>query len=454
MKGERIKPRHVIVFTRYPEPGKTKTRLIPALGPVGAADLHRNLTEHTVDVVKSFAHGHSTGLEICYDGGSRNRFRQWLGHDLSAIPQQKGDLGRRMKTAFQNAFEKGAQQVVLIGTDIPGISEACLENAFLSLSRNDVVLGPSTDGGYFLVGLTRLRDVFSHIEWSTPLVLEQTRNCCRKNNLTCHLLEPLTDVDTAEDLSAWPDDFRPSSIFLSVVIPALNEAGHIAAAVESARNREAEIIVVDGGSTDATVNRVMEAGAMVVSSEKGRALQQNTGARTAKGKMLLFLHADTILPESYMKDVFEILLDRHAILGAFRFATNARSPMMQLFEMGVNLRSTLFQLPYGDQGLFMKKKTFFDLGGFPETSIAEDLILVRRAAKKGVIHISPSAIETSGRRWQKFGMLRTFLINQAVVSGLMMGISPDKLASLYRNGFRKSAFRRERPKTGENHARL
>ena len=145
--------RRLIVFTRYPEPGRTKTRLIPILGPEGAAALHRRMTEHTLRKVRQFLANHPASLLIRYDGGNEEGLRRWLGADLRPVPQGEGDLGRRMDLAFAEAFAEGMRRVVLVGTDIPGIRPAHLARAFQALRRKDVVIGPARDGGYYLIGL-------------------------------------------------------------------------------------------------------------------------------------------------------------------------------------------------------------------------------------------------------------------------------------------------------------
>ncbi|MBW1704472.1 MAG: TIGR04283 family arsenosugar biosynthesis glycosyltransferase [Deltaproteobacteria bacterium] len=219
--------------------------------------------------------------------------------------------------------------------------------------------------------------------------------------------------------------------YVSVTIPTLNEAANIETAIRSSLNEDVEIIVIDGGSTDDTVARAMRAGARVEMSSRGRALQQNRGAASAGGRVLLFLHADSRLPTGYINHVFEILMDTETVAGAFRFKTNLDSPLMNLIELMTNIRSQYFKLPYGDQGLFIRKSIFELVGGFPDVPIAEDLFLVRRLSKKGRIRIASVHVVTSGRRWQTLGLFRTTLINQVILAGCCLGISPSTLSSLY-----------------------
>ena len=428
----RLQKDRLIVFGRYPIPGRTKTRLIPALHPVGAADLQRRLTEITLQRVRTIAFQRNIGVEVCFQGGSLKRMRRWLGSDLIFSHQGPGDLGQRMYLAFIRAFQEGCRRVVLLGTDIPELSAGHIGQAFDALSEHDLVLGPSTDGGYCLMGLTRPADLFHGISWSTSTVHDHTIALANKLGLRFHRLDSLDDIDTFDDLKLWKPDKDYQRPYISVIIPTWNEESNIERAVGEAQNEETEVIVVDGGSEDGTRRRANRMGARVVRSSRGRAKQQNAGAATAFGRILFFLHADTQLPKDYVGHIFEALMDPGITIGAFRFKTDLNHPSMRLIELLTNFRSRNLKLPYGDQGLFMRKSVFESVGGFPEIQLAEDLFFVRRLAKLGRIEISPVEAITSARRWRTFGLLRTTLINQLIVIGCYLGLSPRALASLYR----------------------
>jgi hypothetical protein len=130
--------------------------------------------------------------------------------------------------------------------------------------------------------------------------------------------------------------------------------------------------------------------------------------------------------------VFETLMDPKTVLGAFRFKTDLNRSLMKVIEFVTNIRSQYLKLPYGDQGLFIRKSVFDLVGGFPEVPIGEDLLFVRRLSKHGHIGIVQADAVTSARRWQKLGLLRTTLVNQVILTGFCLGISPLTLASLYR----------------------
>lgn len=424
----------LIIFGRYPVPGRTKTRLTPLLGAARAADLQRDLTERTLRTDRGVARRRPVDLEACFEGGSLSKLRRWLGPNLIFSQQSSGDLGERMKAAFLQAFQQGAQQVLLHGTDIPDLTTRHIDEAFDALKTHDLVLGPSTDGGYWLVGLKKPADLFDGIEWGSSSVFDKTAAAARGQGLSLHVLSPLTDMDTGEAVRHRMPDWARSRPYVSVILPALNEEAHIVETILSARNPDAEILVVDGGSGDRTVEQAERAGAAVIRGPRGRALQQNRGAREAKGSVLLFLHADTRLPEDYVAQVFETLMDRRVVLGAFRFKTDLHRPLMRGIEFTTNIRSRYLRLPYGDQALFVRRSCFQAVGGFPEMPIAEDLFFVRLVSNLGRIAVVPSPAITSGRRWKEGGVLRTTLINQLILAGFALGISPETLAGLYRRG--------------------
>jgi rSAM/selenodomain-associated transferase 2/rSAM/selenodomain-associated transferase 1 len=425
-------PDRLIVFGRYPAPGKVKTRLARSLGPARAAELQRRLTEEALSLVRRFSSDRRVDVEVCFDGGTKRKMKRWIGPRFLFSMQTGGDLGARMKASLEAAFKDGCRKVVLHGTDIPGLTVSHLEEAFYALKENDLVLGPSTDGGYWLVGLRNRANLFEGIPWGTGSVLEKTILKAKAAGLRTHLLNALTDIDDLEDLRRILPEWEEKKPYLSVIIPALNEQNHIEKTIRSAADCNAEIIVVDGGSEDFTRARAAMAGARILETHKGRALQQNAGAEKARGDVLLFLHADSRLPESYVDHVFDTLMDPEVIAGAFLFRTDLTTPFMRTIELLANMRSRLFKMPYGDQGLFMKRPVFEAARGFPEVPLGEDFLLVRRLAKRGRIETAPAAILTSARRWRKRGPVRTSMLNQVIVAGLLLGISTRTLARLYR----------------------
>jgi rSAM/selenodomain-associated transferase 2/rSAM/selenodomain-associated transferase 1 len=422
----------LILFTRYPEPGRTKTRLIPALGAEGAAALQRRMSEAIVSHMARFAAQSPVHLEIRYADGTQQAVEAWLSSDIPCLDQGEGDLGARLHRAFTQAFAQGAKKVVVIGADCPGLTPPLFARAFAALDNQDLVLGPAVDGGYYLVGLNRPAPaLFSEIPWGSGEVLAATLKQAQSLNLSLHLLEPLADVDRPEDLFNCPAAL-PGSYDISIIIPALNEAECLGQTVAGLIGQPGvEVIVADGGSRDRTVPLATAAGAKVILAPPGRGSQQNAGARAAQGRVLLFLHADTRLPDGFATQIRDALGRPGIAAGAFRFAVDATGWRFRLLEYCTNWRAACFGLPYGDQALFLPAARFQAMGGFREIALLEDLELVRRLRKMGRIALLATPALTSPRRWHRLGWARTTVINQMILLGFFCGLGPDRLARWY-----------------------
>ena len=220
---------------------------------------------------------------------------------------------------------------------------------------------------------------------------------------------------------------------ISIIIPTLNESKNIQATLASTQaSTNVEIIVVDGGSRDDTVDIVESLGVKVIASYKNRARQMNAGAKNATGDILLFLHADTVLPADFDAMIRTALQQPSSVGGAFALRINAPDVGLRLVEWGVKWRSKLFKMPYGDQAIFITKEKFNSIGGFPELAIMEDFELIRHLKTLGKITFIPVPVITSPRRWLKKGILQTTLINQIVIIAYFIGISPEIIRSWYR----------------------
>jgi len=190
--------------------------------------------------------------------------------------------------------------------------------------------------------------------------------------------------------------------------------------------------VVDGGSSDKTADIAKSHGVRVLNTTPGRATQMNEGAKAACGDILLFLHSDTTPVPDFAPQVRDCLQQPDVSAGAFSLAIDGKGFLLRLLELLINFRARSMQMPYGDQGLFMTAEIFSSVGGFPEQPIMEDFELVRKLRRQGKITILPITATTSNRRWKKYGILRTTLLNQAIIVCYLFGISPEKLAGWYR----------------------
>ena len=434
----------LLIFSKYPTAGKAKTRLIPALGATGAAQLHRRLAEITVETARVWQHKEEDSqrrVTLHYTGAPEIDFINWFGKDFTYAEQSGRNLGERMENAFATTFAGGAHYAIGIGTDVPALSPPLLQQAEQSLADHDLVLGPAADGGYYLIGLKNHHpELFRGIDWGTDKVLKQTLEIATQLRLNVILLDELSDIDRPDDLNQLKNNPRFEDILdngpaISVIIPTLNEATVLEKTLLNLKMAEnVEIIVADAGSTDETSAIATRSGAELLEVSDGRASQLNRGAKISRGKHLLFLHADTILPTNYPELIVSTLKDPSVAAGAFRFKTTQPGIAMRIVEWGTNLRSTRLQTPYGDQGLFLRREVFEELGGFPPLPIMEDFAFVRQLRQRGTIITLAAEAITSARRWQKLGVIRTTVINQLMIIGFLLRVSPEKLSHFYRRG--------------------
>ena len=221
---------------------------------------------------------------------------------------------------------------------------------------------------------------------------------------------------------------------LSIIIPCLNEGEGIAgtlAALAPLRARGAEVIVVDGGSQDRTIERAAPHADIVVSAPRGRASQMNAGAVRVRGEILLFMHADTLLPDAADALIVEGLQRLRRGWGRFDVAIAGRHPLLRLVERLMNLRSRLTGIATGDQAIFVTKSLFTAAGGYPEIALMEDVALSKRLKRFGPPLCLKHRLTTSGRRWEKRGVLRTIVLMWRLRLAYWLGADPGKLALRY-----------------------
>ena len=222
---------------------------------------------------------------------------------------------------------------------------------------------------------------------------------------------------------------------LTIVVPVLNEAAEIVAALQALaplRSRGVEVIVVDGGSGDATVARCEGLADAVLAAPRGRARQMNAGAQAAHGTLLLFLHADTRLPIDAADAVPDGLRSSGRSWGRFDVAIEGRSAAFALIGAMMNLRSRLSAIATGDQALFVTRAAFDGVGGFPDQPLMEDIELSRRLRRLGPPLCLRQRVRTSGRRWERDGLWRTVLLMWRLRLLYWLGVSAERLARDYR----------------------
>ncbi|MDD3045980.1 MAG: TIGR04283 family arsenosugar biosynthesis glycosyltransferase [Candidatus Delongbacteria bacterium] len=428
--------RKIVLIMRYPEPGKCKQRLAILAGEENAAHIQKNMVITLLESCREYLSTDPAALEVYYTGASEGKMRSLCG-DALYKEQPEGNLGFKLSSSFRESFDEKYSEVLVIATDIPYISSVVIRSAFDSLKTNDIVIGPAYDGGYYLIGMKKDHpELFSKdIKWGGDRVFEKTLGIAGKRSLSAGVLEKLPDIDRPADIFCINNPRIVNDLpnpLISVIIPVLNEEKYLAGTLEFFRDRKnIEVIVSDGGSTDGTIGIAGRFSCKIISSAAGRAVQQNSGAEAAGSPVLLFLHADTVLPQDFEYEVYKTLSMDKTSFGAFKIKINGKNKFLGFVSFLINIRSSLFGSPYGDQALFMTKKTFEKAGGFKELFIMEDYDLVSRLKKTGRIRMSRKNVITSGRRWDGMGLLCTFFTNQKMKILFHLGTDTEKLRRIY-----------------------
>jgi len=432
----------ICLFAKPPRPGTSKTRLAPAVGPGGAAALADAFLRDTLATVEALPWANVAVTTPDPQGLAA------LGGRLDVWRQGGGDLGARMERAFRRGLEH-SEAVIAIGADSPGLPRERLERAREALARADAVVVPTEDGGFCLLGLTRCEPgLLAELPWSRPTTCGAMLARLRVRGFRPVVLDPWFDIDRPADLhrmrallSAGQVRAPATAALLlpavSIVVPVLDEEARIQQTLGALCGEGAwhEVIVVDGGSRDRTVELARDFPVRTLSAPRGRARQMNAGAAAATGSVLLFLHADVELPADALAHVSTALADPCVVAGAFRTWTVAdtdRRPWFAPLLHLADLRSRYTRLPYGDQAMFVHAAAFHAVGGFRPLALMEDLDLSQRLRREGRIRTVAARVRVSGRRFVAHPLADTAAVNLFPLL-YRMGVSADTLARLYRN---------------------
>lgn len=226
---------------------------------------------------------------------------------------------------------------------------------------------------------------------------------------------------------------------LSMIVPALNEAGHIGstlADLAACRRPGDEVLVVDGGSSDATRELARPLCDRVIDSASGRARQMNAGATAASGELLWFVHADTRVAAAAAAALLDAVADGKQ-WGRFDVRLSGPQPSLRMVERMMNLRSCLSGMATGDQGIFATRAAFDAAGGFPDIPLMEDLALSKQLRRYSRPACLKERLVTSSRRWERDGVWPTILLMWRLRAAYALGADPDRLARIYRRGNRR-----------------
>jgi hypothetical protein len=436
---------------KYPTAGKVKTRLGRRIGMLGALRLYEKLLRRTLgiaaDAKRLLAH---LDLFLFYDPPHRGmESRESYPGPWNFVPQAPGHLGEKMRAAFRYARERGYRQVALIGSDVADLASSDIAAAFQGLEKDPVVLGPARDGGFYLIGLSVCSDVpFRFESWSTPSVYDRTRAVFRKAGLSVKRLPMRRDVDREEDLTYLQEQpfFREQ---VSIIIPFLTTSRSLAALIQRLETQlwpDDEILLVKGcehhrgfrpeethlrsGHWDASSEFVTPRSRLVL-APKGRGIQQNRGAREARGSLLWFHHADCLPPQNFGYHLRKLSHGSRFSVGCFALRFLTERPALQWISQWANFRARVLKLPYGDQGLFCQRHMFDRVGGFQRAYLMEDVEFVRKSRKLGQLLFVPEPMYASPRKYLQKGILLTSFQNHLLILLHLMGVRDKRLYAIY-----------------------
>lgn len=438
----------IILTTRVPVGPSCKTRLSPILGSAERCLLQQAMIEDELEAIRR------TGLPclaFVTPMEAEGHMERITGSDVALLPQIGNDLGQMMQNALAEAFERGYSPCILVGSDIPQLKTEDFLEAIDVLRRNDVVLGPTEDGGYCLIGMNEpCPEAFDVQSYSTGSVLDETIRSLENTGKKVVLAKEHCDIDTPDDLRAFLENEGSAHLrtfqiaekllaekaqpSISVVIPVYNEEstlGTLLPQMEGLREH-CQIIFVDGGSSDASRSIIENAGYPCLLGS-GRGNQLNEGARKATGDALFFLHCDSILPDHPLDQIREVL--QHDQAGFFGVRFDSDDWVMGVCGRQSNRRAKYRQIPFGDQGIFIFRKLFWEVGGFPEIPLMEDyqfsLGLRARRIRFGQTR---EPIVTSARRYGKgfFHQLKVMYQMHELRFRYRHGCTPEELRERYR----------------------
>jgi uncharacterized protein len=426
----------LMIFLRYPEPGRVKTRLAAGIGWQEAAWLYEKLVWRTLGVAADLRRLRpEVDIIIFFEPSQKeSQIRARYPGPWDFVAQTDGHLGGKMAAAFDHARDHGYHRAVLIGSDIGDLALSDLHSAFGILQPGRAVLGPAADGGFYLIGLEGpCAGAFSPSEWGTGEVFRRTRDALTAAGLRVDILERRRDIDRVEDLVQLPQ----RSYFerrLSVIVPTLKPIDAVApllAALEAQLWPGDETIVVQGRHPLGQERVVLSPRTRVMNCAAGRGRQLNRGARAARGELLWFLHDDCMPPPNFAYHVRKLTDVPQAALGCFQLAFTPTSRALDLIARWANFRTGRLKLPYGDQGLFCRRETFEQVGGFRKAFLMEDVDFVRSVRKLGALLPIPENLHTSPQRYLSRGILATSLRNHLLMTLYLLGVDDRKLHALY-----------------------
>lgn len=430
----------LIIFTKEPVLGKVKTRLATSIGEREALKIYTLLLGQLLNIQIQ------NDVFIAVEPYTKEYEKHFGKHKI--FLQEGKNIGQKMSNAFLHLFEKGYEQVVLVGADIPHLDKEIIKEAFESLETYDAVLNPTKDKGYYLIGFNKKsfqKEAFL-IDFSHD-VYEQTVQALQP--LHVKQGKELFDIDEIEDLRTFVHSTCKETKLLlhvkslltsfpkiSVIIPVYYESKTLPKTIQvlrqNAKEKNYEIIVCDTPN-DTTIHQIDTSYFRPCFAPKaGRATQLNCGAKLARGEILLFLHADTLLPKNW-DELITLHVNNSYDVGAFKLAIETQKKWLRFIAFCTNVRAFITKTPYGDQGQFFSAKLFYHINGYDEIALMEDVSIMKKIKKQNIaLKIINQKVLTSQRRWLKEGIFYTTFRNRILSTLYAFGVKPEKLANFYK----------------------
>lgn len=442
----------LIVFTRVPIERHTKTRLSPYFSLEDCVSLHiailkdlsmelRKLKDIDIYIFYDIPKGYKKDISI---------LRKIFGKNPIYKRQPQTDIGDRMYTAMLEVKKLNYDMISLVGSDIPKLSSYDIKKSFHSLLYKDIVLGATKDGGYYLIGMKEIdKEVFNIEKYGNDTVLKNTIDNIKNREKSFEIVGLRQDIDTKEDIIYFRNKLRVDkklrasnlgsflikSLSIAIIIPTYNEEKTI----EKLQTflypliGKCEIIFVDGGSTDRTIE-LIDRRFKVLVSKKGRSNQMNFGAKNTDADVLFFLHSDSELPNNSLEQI-KIAIAESSV-ACFGIAFRSFSPLMFICRYISNHRVFDRKIMFGDQGIFIDRNLFFEIGEFPDLPIMEDYELSLKLKKKGIKPaMTQNRIYTSARRFKgnTYEKLKLMWKMNRLRKMYRDGVDINKIAKLYKD---------------------
>lgn len=435
----------LIIFTKEPVEKKVKTRLAKSIGDKEALKIYELLLQNLLNLSINKNIDTFIALEA-YTNNYKKRFE-----NQNIFLQEGKNIGEKMSNSFIEVFKKGYEQIILVGADIPFFDEEFIHNSFSFLNKHDAIITKTKDDGYCLIGFKKeffIKEAFE-IDFSND-VYKKTIETLKHLNIK--KTETLFDIDTINDLREFTKqkNIKTNQKFydyskklfksfpkISVIIPVYFEKENLPKTIEVLKNNsyynDFEIIISDTLQRTTIDDINIQDIRTTISQKAGRSFQLNEGAKCAKGEILLFLHADTLVSKNWDKDIYELYLKDKNLSGAFSLKIDTNNIFIKIIEFFANFRVKLTNTPYGDQGQFFSHELFYKIGTYDEIPLMEDISIIKKVHKKNIkTKVLDKKIHTSDRRWQKEGIFYTTFRNRILSTLYYFGVSSKVLKKYYK----------------------